>query len=73
MKQDTKRLCNCCGQELTRCGNRYEDYVHIGKQWGYLSGQDGYTEEMDICVACFARWTSTFAIAPEKYPTTELL
>ncbi len=73
MKKDAKIICNCCGKEMERCGSRYEDYLHIVKNWGYLSEKDGTAEEMDICPKCLERWTQTFAIAPGTYPVTELL
>ena len=73
MTKDATIICNCCGKELERCGTRYQDHLHIVKNWGYLSDQDGMAEELDICPACFERWKRTFAIAPDKYPVTELL
>ena len=73
MTENEKTICNCCGRELERCGERYEDHLHIIKNWGYLSTQDGIVEEMDICPKCLENWERTFAIAPRKYRMTELL
>ena len=73
MTENEKTICNCCGRELEQCGGRYEDHLHIIKNWGYLSKQDGIAEEMDICPDCLERWERTFAIAPRKYQMTELL
>lgn len=73
MTENGKIICNCCGRELNCQGTRYEDHLHIKKNWGYLSAQDGVAEEMDICPECLANWERTFTIAPEKYPVTELL
>lgn len=73
MKKENKLVCNCCGEELTRCGERYEDHLHVIKKWGYLSAWDGTTEELIVCPQCYTRWVRTFALAPERYPTTELL
>ena len=73
MTENGKTICNCCGRELERCGGRYEDHLHIIKNWGYLSDQDGIAEEMDICPDCLANWEQTFAIAPRKYQMTELV
>lgn len=73
MNKRGKLVCNCCGEELARCGARYKDHLHIVKNWGYLSEWDGTTEEMDICTHCLMKWVQTFALAPERYPTTELL
>jgi hypothetical protein len=52
---------------------KYEDYLHIRKDWGYLSDQDGVTEEMNICADCLRRWEDTFAIPSTKQDTIELL
>lgn len=73
MTKNEKIICNCCGNELKRCGSRYEDHLHIAKNWGYLSEQDGMMEEMDICPDCLECWERTFAFAPDRYPVTELL
>lgn len=73
MKKNDRIFCNCCGMELSRQGGRYEDHLHIVKNWGYLSEQDGIAEEMDICPGCFEQWKRTFAIATEKYLQTELV
>lgn len=73
MKEQEKLKCNCCGKYLRRSGEQYEDYLHIVKRWGYLSDQDGMTEEMNICPECLQAWTKEFSIAPDRYPTTELL
>lgn len=73
MKRNDQILCNCCGKELSRVGGRYEDHLHIVKNWGYLSVQDGIVEEMDICPDCLEKWKRTFAIGTEKYSQTELL
>ena len=73
MIENNQTKCNCCGRELKRYENRYEDHLHIIKNWGYLSSQDGITEEMDICQECLENWERTFAIAPKKYRMTELL
>ena len=73
MIENGKTICNCCGRELERCGERYEDHLHIIKNWGYLSKQDGIAEEIDICPGCLEKWERTFVIAPRKYRVTELL
>ena len=73
MTENGKTICNCCGRELERCGERYQDHLHIIKNWGYLSDQDGIAEEMDICPDCLTNWEQTFAIAPRKYQMTELV
>lgn len=73
MIENNQTKCNCCGRELKRYKNRYEDHLHIIKNWGYLSSQDGIAEEMDICQECLENWERTFAIAPKKYRMTELL
>jgi hypothetical protein len=69
----TTITCNCCGTEIRKCGNRYEDYLHIQKSWGYLSDRDGITEEMNICADCLRRWESGFAVPSKKQATIELL
>lgn len=73
MTENKKTICNCCGRELKCFGGRYEDHLHITKNWGYLSAQDGTAEEMDICQDCLAEWERTFVIAPRKYQMTELV
>ena len=73
MIENNQTKCNCCGRELKRYKNRYEDHLHIIKNWGYLSSQDGIVEEMDICQECLENWERTFAIAPKKHRMTELL
>jgi len=73
MKEQERKVCNCCGKELRVTDGHYEDYLHIVKNWGYLSDRDGTTEEMNICPECFRAWTNNFAVAPDHYPTTELL
>lgn len=73
MQKNGTIICNCCGNELPRLGGCYEDHLQIRKVWGYLSAQDGVSEEMDICAACLSRWEQTFALAPEYRDVTELL
>ncbi len=73
MQKEGKIICNCCGNELSRIGGRYEDHLQIRKSWGYLSEQDGVLEEMDICPVCLKRWEQTFVLAPEYRHVTELL
>lgn len=73
MRERKKLVCNCCGKQLRQSDGHYEDYLHIVKRWGYLSDRDGMTEEMSICPECLQTWTKGFAIAPDCYPTTELL
>ena len=73
MTENGKTICNCCGNELERYGERYQDHLHIIKNRGYLSEQDGIAEEMDICPDCLMNWERTFAIATKKYQMTELL
>ena len=73
MIENGKTICNCCCRELELCGDRYEDFFFIFKNWGYMATQDGIAEEMDICPGCLANWERTFAIAPRRYQMTELL
>lgn len=73
MRKNERVICNCCGNELKRCGSRYEDHLYIVKQWGYLSEHDGLIEEMDICPECLERWERSFVFASDKRPATELL
>jgi hypothetical protein len=69
----TTPICNCCGTQIKKRGTRYEDYLYIRKNWGYLSDQDGVTEEMNICAECLRRWEETFAVPSTKQETIELL
>jgi hypothetical protein len=69
----TTPICNCCGKEIKKCGTQYEDYLHIQKNWGYLSEQDGITEELNVCADCLRRWEAGFAVPSKKTDTVELL
>lgn len=69
----TTLICNCCGKEIKKSGAIHEDYLHIRKNWGYLSEWDGITEEMNICADCLRRWESGFAVPSKKQATIELL
>ena len=73
MREHTILVCNCCGEQLRQSDGHYEDHLHIVKRWGYLSDRDGTTEEMHICPECLRAWTKDFVIAPDCYPTTDLL
>lgn len=52
--------CDCCGREIQP---NKEDFLHITKEWGYLSNKDGDCHVWDICEACYDKWTSAFVKA----------
>ena len=62
-------VCNCCGRQLTTDENGYfEDFIHLEKEWGYFSGQDGVREEADICEDCWKQMKKMFRVSTEVEP-----
>jgi len=58
-----KIVCNCCGKEIDKNAHGYfSDYIHIEKQWGYTSENDGKTDNFDICEKCWLNITEKFMI-----------
>lgn len=73
MIKDEKRYCNCCGKEFARNGEMFlEDFLHIKKEWGYFSNQDGLDLSADVCEGCLMEWIKTFKHKPEITERVEL-
>lgn len=58
VQKEVQIICDCCGREIDQTK---EDFLHIEKNWGYLSKQDGETHSLDICEDCYLAWTASFA------------
>lgn len=62
---EQKKFCYCCGKEFAVCGDMYmEEFLHIKKEWGYFSTQDGSNLELDVCEHCLMEWIKTFQHKP---------
>lgn len=73
MRKDTKVYCNCCGKEICRKNEIYtEEFIHLKKDWGYFSENDGLSQEADICEQCLIKWMKTFKYAPDSWERTEI-
>ncbi len=56
-------ICNVCGKKMEKDKHGYiEDFIHVEKQWGYTSDNDGETETADICESCWNKFKETFKI-----------
>lgn len=56
-------FCNLCGQKVpVKVFNFGQDYLHIEKDWGYNSDYDGEVHTIDICMSCYKKLISSFAI-----------
>lgn len=59
-------ICDCCGEFIKKQGNRFEEYIHINKTFGYLSNlYDGQIHNLDICEECYNKILSTFKFSPK--------
>jgi hypothetical protein len=57
--------CNCCGEDIRMNTTEVlDDFVHIHKQWGYLSPYDGENHNIDLCNNCYSNIIKTFKIPP---------
>lgn len=65
--------CNCCGQLISKEGNKREDYLRIEKEWGYFSDKDREIHEFYICEKCYDRWIMGFRIPVAIRETEEVL
>lgn len=62
---DQKKFCHCCGKEFDINGDIYmEEFLHIEKEWGYFSSQDGTDFSADVCEHCLMEWVKTFKYKP---------
>ena len=50
-----------------------EDYLHVKKEWGYFSKNDGKVWEFNICEECMHILEQELVIPIEKRDKTELL
>lgn len=66
MIKNEKRYCDCCGKEFAMGKDMFiEEFLHIEKEWGYFSNQDGMNLSMDVCERCLMDWIKTFRHKPE--------
>lgn len=73
MKRGNKTFCNCCGKEFSMQGDMFlEEFLHIEREWGYFSNQDGYNLSADVCEKCLMDWMQGFRYQPEKEERVEL-
>ena len=73
MKKEDKTFCNCCGKEFSMQGELFlEEFLHIEKQWGYFSAQDGTNLSADVCEECLMNWMKTFKYKPQQEDRIEL-
>lgn len=73
MIKDEKRYCDCCGKEFAGQKDLFlEDFLHIEKEWGYFSEQDGINLSADVCEKCLMEWIDTFCYRPKMCPRTVL-
>ena len=73
MKRGDKRFCNCCGKEFSMQGDLFtEEFLHIEKEWGYFSSQDGKNVSADVCEACLMNWMQGFQYKPTVVERTEI-
>lgn len=71
--RDDKRFCHCCGREFAMNGDMFMDeFLHIEKEWGYFSNQDGTNLSADVCEACLMDWIKTFKHKPDITERVEL-
>ena len=67
MIKNERRYCDCCGKEFARQNDIYmEEFLHIEKEWGYFSQQDGVNLSADVCEKCLMDWIGTFRHEPER-------
>ncbi len=66
--------CNCCGEKIEKLPSVdiFSDFLHIDKNWGYLSKKDLVTHSFNICECCYDKWISTFRIPIKERPHKEL-
>lgn len=73
MKRENKTFCNCCGKEISMNGDMFlEEFLHIEKEWGYFSNQDGINLSADVCEECLMNWMKDFQYKPEIQERIEL-
>lgn len=65
--------CNCCGERIEKVpfSGILPDFLHVDKNWGYLSNKDLVTHSFNICESCYDKWISTFSIPVKKLPYKE--
>lgn len=73
MIKNEVRYCNCCGKEFAMNGDMFvEDFLHISKEWGYFSSQDGMNMTADVCEKCLVDWMKNFKYKPQMTERVEL-
>ncbi len=66
MIKNERRYCDCCGKEFAMEKDMFlEEFLHIEKEWGYFSNQDGMNLSADVCEKCLMDWIQTFRYKPE--------
>lgn len=71
--RDDKRFCHCCGKEFAMNGDMFmEEFLHIEKDWGYFSDQDGMNLSFDVCEKCLMDWIKDFKHKPALQERIEL-
>lgn len=54
-------ICNKCGKRIpVTKGVPQEDTLHVEKNWGYFSQNDGIKHTFDICEECYEEWVADF-------------
>lgn len=67
-------ICNQCGKRIPVIkGVAREDTLHVEKNWGYFSQNDGVKHTFDLCEACYEEWTAGFARPVQAEEESELL
>lgn len=73
-KKLSQVVCNACGKKIpVKNEVMKEDVLHVEKQWGYFSGQDGEIQKFDICEECYKKIAEQFLIPVEKEDAKELI
>ena len=66
--------CNICGRKMNKVRDVFqEDFITIGKKWGYFSKKDGETHKFVICEKCYDHMVKKFSIQPEVAESVEML
>ena len=61
--QELEIYCNCCGRRIkTQKDMIVEGVFHGQVQWGYFSGKDGETHNLDLCEECYDELIKSFII-----------
>ena len=58
-------ICNKCGEDIPKNELEYHhEHIRIEKEWGYGSGFDGETHEIDLCHECYEEIICMLKIKP---------